>query len=541
MRGKVMELFDQVISNVTIVDGSGQPPFQGDVALRSDRIAEIGFANTLEAKTRYDGSGKLLTPGFVDIHSHADFTLLADGRAHSSTMQGVTSIVPGNCGHGIAPVNRHSCDLIQMNINGWLTKCDIGCSWTSFGDYLELMRERGVSANVFPLASHGALRLLVAGYNDRALSRSEISELQSQLEKCMAEGACGFSTGLEYLPGLAADLDELCKVAEGMKDFSGFHATHCRNRTDRMPEAAVEAIQIAKAGNARLQMAHFVRRPSAPIDAGIKSWEVLDAAENEGLFVRADVIPFDFGPTPLAVMLPSSFRNLTRDEVAERMNLESALEEVMANLGPMFEGAIASGAIDEMYIACDASDGEHVGKTLREVAREMKTSPAEAAFHLLRLAGRDFYSVTIIERWVDGRDLLDALSDPRFFIMGDGATGCLDGPLKDFTMSMSDWGFAPRFLSRFVRDQNLVSLEDAIHRMTLGPARQIGLTDRGSIEVGMMADLVLLDYPTLGSDITPRKLKVLPKGVTHVWVNGDQVVKNGQPTGKMPGHVGLRR
>jgi N-acyl-D-aspartate/D-glutamate deacylase len=536
-----MEKFDQVISNVLIVDGTGHPGYTGDVAINADKIVKIAESRALDGKVRHDGTGKLLTPGFVDIHSHADFTLLADGRAHSSTMQGVTSIVPGNCGHGIAPVNKTSADLVHMNISGWLTKCDINCSWQSFGDYLNLMRDRGVSTNVFPLVSHGALRLMVAGYRHRSLLDSEISHLQKHLEQSMAEGACGLSTGLEYLPGLAADTDELCRVAEGMKDFNGFHATHCRNRTDKMREAADEAVRIAKAGQARLQMSHFVRRPSAPSDAGTRSWEVLDAAEREGIIVHADVIPFEFGPTPLAVMLPSSYRNLTRDEVAEHLNREGSFEDILANLGPMFEGAIASGAIDEMYVACDGGDGAYVGKTLREVAHEMKCSLPEAAFYLLRRAGRDFYSVTIIERWVDDADLRQALCDPRFFIMGDGATGCLDGPLRDFNMTMSDWGFAPHFLGHFVRDQRIVTLEDAVHRMTLGPARQIGLTDRGAIKVGMKADLALMDYSELGSGITPSELKVLPSGVTDVWVNGDKVVRDSMPTDARPGSVGLSR
>jgi len=533
--------FDTVFRDATVVDGSGAPGQRGDVGVSGDRIAAVAPPRSLSGARVVEAAGKVLAPGFVDIHSHADYTLLLDGRAHSSVLQGVTSIVVGNCGHGIAPVTERSADLVPMNIPGWMKEDELPVSWRAFGDYVQLMRDRGVGSNVYPLVAHGALRLAVAGFANRPADRGEIQAMQGGVEAAMAAGAIGMSSGLEYAPGIAADTAELAEVAAGMRATGGVYATHCRNRSDAMDKAAEEAVEIARSGGARLQLSHFVRRPYAADDVVARAWGILEAAEAEGLSVRCDVFPFDYGPTPLSVLIPPAFREGTRADVAARLKEPATRRVILEGMGGMFEAAVKHGLVDSMYVAADGCDGSLVGKSLAEVATVAKLPVTEAAIWMLERAGENFYTVTIVENWVRWNHLLEALADPRFFIMGDGATSCLDGPLARACFSLSDWGYAPRFLSQFVRDGALVPLETAIERMSAAPARQIGLTDRGRIAEGLKADLVLFDLAAVGSSVQPNALYRLPTGIEQVMVNGSAVVEGGRATDALPGEVGLAR
>lgn len=528
-----------VLKGGLVVDGAGTEGREADVVVRSGKIAELLEPGTTADGTVVDVSGMIVSPGFVDIHSHADYTLLRDGRAHSSTLQGVTSIVVGNCGHGIAPLSSEHADLAAMNIFGWLKEGEVRPTWRSFGEYIDLLRDRGVAPNVFPLVAHGALRIAAAGLSDRQLTLDETKSLARMLHDAMAAGAAGMSTGLEYTPGISAPTEEIAEIARGMADFDGLYATHCRNRSDKMDLAASEAIEIAKAGKARLQMSHFVKRPHGTAEIAAKAWKILDQAHESGMSVFADVFPFDYGPTPLAVLIPARLRSGTRADMAEKLRDEAFKAQVLAGMGGMFEAAVKNGLVRSMYVSADGVDGEFVGLSLADVAERLKVGAVEAAYWLLQNAGENFYCVTIIEEWVIWKDLLAALGSKRFFIMGDGATSTLDGPR--FEMAPSDWGYAPRFLSDFVRDQKIVGLADAIHRMTLGPARQLGLSDRGSIAPGQAADIVAFRLDAIGSDVKPNALKAVPVGIDHVWINGERVVESGKPTSAMPGVVGIKR
>jgi N-acyl-D-amino-acid deacylase len=530
--------FSLIFQNAKIVDGTGKPAFMGDVGVEGNRIAAIAAPRTLKGDVVLDVSARVLCPGFIDIHSHADFTLLVDGRAQSYILQGVTSVVPGNCGGGIPPITERLRELVKMNTGGWSSDRDIPVNWSSFGEYLEQLRNRGVSVNIFPLVGHGALRLAVAGNSHRACTREEINIMRSLASEAMAQGAVGFSTGLEYLPGIAADLAEIARIAEPVGEYGGIYATHCRNRAETMVEAAKEAVAIAEHSGTRLQLSHFVKRPWAPEGVEKRAKEVLDRASERGVITRFDIFPFDFGPTPLSYLMPPWSREGSREDIAERLNNEKVRRDILNDLRENFVAAVRSGIAEGMYIAEDGHNGELVGKTLGQVAKSNGVSVQEAAVWILARAGVDFNSVKILERWVERDDLFRALSDPEFFIMSDGISGALDGPLFGHAMSLSDWGYVPEFLGRFVRNMGIVSLEAAINRMTCGPADQLGLWTRGRITENCFGDIVVFNPDTISTDITPCHLFSVPKGIDHVLVNGEFVVENGAPTGAKPGVVG---
>lgn len=535
---------DIAIIGATLIDGTGADPVAADIAIKGDRISAIhptrhGLGE-LAARMVIRADGLTLTPGFIDIHSHADYTLIADGRAESALRQGVTSVVTGNCGHGIAPCPTCAAPLVSMNIFGWRRRDGNHPTWESFGGYVEALRTGGVGVNVFPLVAHGALRLAVASFNPRPLTAAEKLSMRSMVREAMQEGAVGLSTGLEYAPGDVADTDEVIVAAEPLGDYDGFYATHCRNRTDRIADAAREAVTIAERSGARLQMSHFVRRPYGPGDCHVAAWQVLDEAQAKGLHVRADVFPFDYGPTPLAVLLPIELRQGSCDEIAARLQDRQIQHRLAKSLRGMFGAAVEAGLADSMFVACDGADGRWNGATLGQIARTLDATVPEVAVRLLAAAGPDFYSVAILEKWVEQADLDAALADPRFFIMGDGVTACSDGPLRDYAFSLSDWGYVPAFLGHHVRDRGLLPLPQAIAKMTSGPADQIGLKDRGRIAVGAKADLVLIELDAIGTSVAPSHAIHHPRGIRHVFVNGVAAVLNGELTQRLAGEVGRR-
>jgi N-acyl-D-amino-acid deacylase len=530
---------DLVLRGGTVVTGTDAPTRACDIGIRDGMIVAVAAPGTLAGEV-IAIEGRHVVPGFIDIHSHADYTMLLDGRAHSAVMQGITSIVVGNCGLGLAPVTPRSAALIKGNAPGWRVAGGLEVTWTSFADYLAQLRDGGVGPNVFPLVAHGALRLAVAGFEDRAVTDDEIAVMRACLSDAMDQGAVGFSTGLEYAPGIASTCAELTAVAEGMRGRDGIYATHCRNRSHAMADAAREAIAVARAGGARLQLSHFIRRPYADPAVADETWREIARARDEGLTVLADVFPFEYGPTPLSVLLPATLRARIDTDPVRHLGDPDLRATVLAGLGGMFGAAVSNGLADTMHIACDGLDGTDNGKTLPEIAAREGLDLGEAAYWLLQRAGVDYGTVMIVENWVRWEDLLDALADPSFLIMGDGATGTLDGAGAHFDMCPSDWGYTARFLSRFVRDMGLCSLEDAVARMAVMPARQLGLTDRGTIAPGMRADLVVLDFATVGTAVSPSSLRALPQGIEQVLVNGRFVVRDGQPTHALPGMVGRR-
>jgi N-acyl-D-amino-acid deacylase len=523
-----------LLAGGTVVDGTGAPPRRADVAIEGGRIAAVG--DGLAGDVVLDVTGLVVAPGIVDIHSHADFTLLVDGRAQSSVLQGITTVAVGNCGHGLAPVAPHAVEAARMTTfccrSAWAHAGTPG----SFEDYLGALAAARPAVNVVPLVPHGALRLNVAGFALRELTGGELDRLAGMVREAMEAGAAGLSTGLEYAPGIAATEAELRALCAPVGAHGGLYATHCRNREAAIVDAAREAAAIATGSGCRLQLSHFVRRPSSPADGGALERAAREhavaAGDRAGLAVGFDVFPFTFGPTPLSSLLPQGERASSRAEMAER--IAAGTDGADPRVAAVLEGGIGA----EMHVASDGGRDRWVGRTLAEVAEALGTTVTGAAYALLAEAGEDFYDVVVVERWAADGDLDRAVLDDGFCLMGDGVTGALDGPLAGLAFSLSDWGWVVRTLGHYVRDTGALALEAAIRRMTLDPARQLGLADRGTLAPGMAADLVAFDLGAVGTSVAPDRLISRPRGVPLVLVGGEVVVRDGEQTGARPGRIG---
>jgi N-acyl-D-amino-acid deacylase len=528
--------YDVVVSGGLIVDGTGAPARQADIGINGAVIAEIAPAGTLCGRDVIAAAGLTVAPGFFDLHSHADFTVYADGRAQSVLLQGITSIMTGNCGIGVAPLVGRGLQSVPMSVPGWRGDRP-GVTWRDFGEYLDVLRERRVGVNVFPLIAHGTLRMCTTGLQPVAASASDIADMRVLTEDAMSAGAAGFSTGLEYIPGIAADVTELTAISAAVGEYSGLYATHCRNRTSQIVEAADEAVRIAAEGGCRLQLSHFLPRPGFPDARPYK--QAMERTRNGPVTVAFDVFPFDYGPTPLSTILPGWARQGGRGEIAERLRDWRLRESLIADLDHRFLESVRIGIADTMHVASDGQDGVLVGRTLGDLSAGR--SVVDTALDLLAAAGQDFSDVTVIERWADQQMLVEALAAEDYLIMGDGITAALDGGTAGLGFALSDWGYAPTMLAKYVRDDAVTSLESAVHRMTQAPARQAGVHDRGAIAVGQAADVVMFDYTVLAGHASPAEPRKPPIGIRHVLVNGRSAVTNGSLTGELAGRVGLPR
>ncbi|MEA2453217.1 MAG: N-acyl-D-amino-acid deacylase [Actinomycetota bacterium] len=531
---------DLVFKNVMLVDGTGSPARSADVAVAADRIQRVSQPNTLSGEHVVDGTNRVLAPGFIDIHSHADVPFLVDGRAHSAVTQGVTTVVPGNCGFGVAPFKSES-KVAQkdMPLGGGDALAAVG-DVSTFPQYLEKLRERGVGVNVVPLVAHGLLRASVAGFELREVTGSELATMTAMADEAMDAGAAGLSSGLEYAPGIASTTEELMAVTGPVGARGGLYATHCRNRGEFIVQAAEEGVRVAESSGARLQMSHFIRRPTE-LDRGLAeaAIDLLRAADDRGVRSRYDVFPFEYGPSPVSAFVPQKFRAEAGPEFGSLLQDRDFVSRITDELEPRFVAMLDNGGASEMYISDDGADGRHVGMTLGDVAARKRMPVAHAAIWLLSEAGERYGNVTINERWADWVDLQHAMADPNFIIMGDGSMANLDGPLAGKGFALSDWGHATATLGRFVRELELLSMEDAVRRMTSAPAEQLGLNNRGVVREGCAADLVLFDPVTVGSEVRPDNIRVVSTGIDEVLVNGVSVVSRGKVTDATPGLVGL--
>ena len=532
---------DYLISGGQVVDGTGAPPRRADVAVRGDRITAVERdLGALEARERIDATGCFVTPGIVDIHSHADWTLTVDGGAESAVLQGISTIVPGQCGHGVAPVADPA--HLRVCAFGLDRHTDAAVPWRTFGEWLACLRGSRTAVNVVPLVAHGAVRLATMGTSTAAADDEQIQAMRAHVEEAMAAGAAGISTGLEYQPGQSASQAELSMVAEMAGAHEGLYATHSRNRTSRIEQSAVEAIDIARQAGCRLQLSHFLPRPYVEKAAFERALERMERARESGMAAYSDVHPHLIGPGPLAQMLPAWAWQAGPTEIPALMRDGAWRRRVLDDLDPRMREYLNSGVADGMLIV-HAPGSEHVvGSSLGALARATGTTPDEAAMDLMRDAGEDFYAVTELETWTTREDMDRFLANEHYMLMGDGVTLASHGKLARFHFCAADWNWVPELIYEQALKRQVVPIESMIRRMTSMPARQLGLREVGELRAGWRADIAVYE-PELAPHAVPADdpmRPVLPRGscIRLLLVNGVGTVADGKPTLERAGRVG---
>jgi N-acyl-D-aspartate/D-glutamate deacylase len=515
-----------------VVDGTGAPARPADVLIEGDRIAAVGAVPDDVAARAVDAGGLVVAPGFVDVHTHADLPLLAFPDADSAVRQGVTTVVIGNCGGGVAPVNdAHDIRRVAFAFDeSW----DVPVTWRGFGDYLALLA--GKAVNVAALVPHGTLRNAVMGLAARAPRQGEADAMAALLREAMEAGAIGLSTGLEYQPGCYADTDELVALARVAADRGGAYATHMRNRAEAYGAATEEAIEIARRTGVRLQLSHVAPRPYAPADEVERALVAIhDFASVGALWV--DTFPEVWGPGTLVDLLPGHVANGSAGDVARRLRDPGVRREVAAYFDEGTNFLVRAGGYEQIYIAGCPTRRELEGGSLPALAERAGASVADFCCDVLLDAGSQLMTVMIRHVYATEDDLRRVIDLPYCSFGSDGVVSSGEDDACGCRWSASTYGYAARVLEWYVRRLGVLSVEDAVRRLAALPAEAMGMRDRGVLRPGTAADVVVLDFEALRDRSSPERQARHPEGIAHVLVNGVAVLEHGRQTGERPGRV----
>jgi N-acyl-D-amino-acid deacylase len=481
----------------------------------------------------------VLSPGFIDLHTHSDFTLIRFPRAVSMTAQGVTTQLTGNCGFSPFPVLPERMELLR-EYAGFL---DAGLPWGSWhtaAEFLGLLDKLPLSANVACQVGHGSVRMAVMGFDTGEPAPEQSAEMARYVADAMAAGAFGISSGLTYAPASAAATAELIAVAAAAAAAGGFYSTHIRSEATTLVEAVAEALEIGRQAGLPVQLSHHKVMGRANWPKISDTLDLVDAASAEGMDVLLDQYPYTAGSTGLAVVLPRwalvGGVAKMQERLADPVQREKIRDQIAAQRPAELKAGLRVFEPDTVVIA-EVPDGpltEHIGRTLTEVAEARGQHPVDTALDLLAEAGGEI--LTIVHGQSED-NLRRIMTHPLTAIASDGWTLSPDAGGRPHPRS---YGTYARVLGRYVREEQVLGLAEAVRKMTSLPAKRLGLTDRGVITPGAVADLVLFDPNSITDNATFEHPHRFCAGVRMVVVNGVVVVEGGRDTGAVAGRV-LRR
>jgi N-acyl-D-amino-acid deacylase len=525
-------MFDTIIENGSIVDGAGHPAFNGDLGIRDGVIAEIGPLRTVQARERIDAAGLTVAPGFIDIHTHSDFTLLVDGSADSQVHQGVTLEVVGQCGTSCAPFG----DEMKGNQLVGFIAAGIDVNWRSFAQYLERLDQAGLGVNVAAMVGHGNIRRTVKGDGTSMPTADEIRRMTFIAEECFEAGAIGFSTGLEYFPGNIAPQHEIAALCRCCAKHRLLYATHVRNRDVYYDLGFSEAIATARHADVRLQISHIQPKYGAPAHAMESTLEMLARARREGVDVAYDVIPHDWSHTALVAALPIWAREGGVDGLLARLKDPAQREAMKTNPQPIWR-LITDRKWEDIVLLRSRANPGLVGMTFRDIGLKRNADPFDAVLDLLLEEGEGMTEMLWTSHSFSESDVRLCIEQPDCAVMSDTLALSRHAAMQPVIGSLSGFGWTARLLGHYVRDTGVLALEEAIRRITSLPAKRLGLTGRGHLKVGAVADVVVLDPAAVQDNATFKKPKQHPSGFAHVLLGGVFTLKDGERTPHNPGHV----
>jgi N-acyl-D-amino-acid deacylase len=526
MNANEQNSFDVVFENCRIVDGTGNPWYTADVALRGDKIVGIGVFRGTKTKRRVDASGKVLCPGFIDTHSHSDVLIFANPAHDAKVRQGVTTEILGQDGISCVPMRpnkREEWARLWAGMNG---EHEIPYSATTVDEYLDKFEGR-TPVNVAYLVPHGNLRFLTVGMDDRPASKTEMEEMQLLLEQGLTEGAVGLSTGLSYVPACYSETEEITALCNVLRRFRGVHVSHIRSYGSDLREAIDEVLTVARETGAPIHFSHYTTEAS-PVDLG-KADELLaiiDQARANGVDATLDFQAYTGGSGVLHAHLPQWLADGGIETMANRLRSREVRKRLEDEYLP------TNNRIGTFILAgLRTRQGKSLeGKTIAQAVSESKKPLIEFICDLLL---QEDFNVTVVEPSFNEKDIEVIVQSPYHMVSTDAL-------LPGSKPHPRTYGTYPRYLGYFVREQKTLKIEDAIRKMTYFPAQRFGFQDRGIIREGMAADLVLFDPDVVCATATFAEPQSFPLGIEMVLVNGKFIVDNGERTDALPGRA-LRR
>ncbi|HEU4371199.1 MAG TPA: D-aminoacylase [Methylomirabilota bacterium] len=526
-------MLDVKLEGGTVMDGTGRPGSRVDVGIRDENIAAVGDLSRESAGRVLNVSGRVVAPGFIDMHSHSDWRLWSNRRAESKIRQGVTTEVVGNCGFSPAPTSAEFLD--EMRAFALFVPTGMDFSWRSVGEYLRAFDRDGTALNVVQLVGHGSLRVAAMGFARRPPTAGELTTMQRLMTDAMNDGAWGLSTGLIYAPGSFATTDEIVAIARAAARYRGFYASHIRGEGATLLEAVREAIQVGREGDMPVQISHVKAAGRPHWGKVADALALIDAARAEGLDVMGDVYPYTASSTSLRTALPDWALEGGVSAMLARLESSDARERIRKDMErPGGHSIVDRMGWDNVMIAWCPRRRDAEGRRIAEIARARGLGPIDAVFELLRDA-QGVASMILFQ--LDEADLRRALVHPAVMIGSDGSSLATTGEMSAGKPHPRSYGTFPRVLGHYARDERALSLPEAVHKMTGLPARRLGLRDRGVIRENAKADLVVFDPRRVADQATYEDPHRYPVGIEHVFVNGRFVIKDREHTGSLPGRV----
>ncbi|MGH2793018.1 MAG: N-acyl-D-amino-acid deacylase family protein [Actinomycetota bacterium] len=519
-------MYDLVLRGGLVHDGLGGEPFEADVAIEAERIVAVA-PDAGPAKRVVDVSGRAVAPGFIDTHAHSDMVPLMSEPQPFKLLQGVTTEIVGNCGFSFAPLTEDSAALARETFSDLSGGAAIEAG--SFGDFLDRLEDAGPTNNVAALVGHNTVRMTANGM-DRALREGALEAMERMVDESIAAGAIGFSTGLIYVPGTYSDADEVVALARAAHRWGGLYATHMRSEDRALGAALDEAIAVGRRAQVRVQISHCKAAGRSQHGDSTLLLEKLHAARADGVDLRGDQYPYLAGATFLSALIPPAaheggperMRERLRDP-GERARVRAAAEDQAPDTGTGLWRETLPGDV----LVVHHRDAGVEGKTLEELA-----AGRDAWDVMCELVERDPTAMMVVTL-MDEDDVRAIMADPLIGIGSDnGIPVGLEHPRT--------WGCFPRLLGRYVRELGVLARPEAIRKMTSLSASHFGLTGRGWIGAGAIADVTVFDPETIGHDGTYQRPNVDPTGVDHVVLGGRVVVDEGAFTGDRAGRV-IRR
>ncbi|MGI5999039.1 MAG: N-acyl-D-amino-acid deacylase family protein [Lutispora sp.] len=516
-------MYDLIIKNARIIDGTNAPWFRGDVGIKDGRIERIGILEGSDSKETVDAEDQYLVPGFIDIHCHSDSTLFDYPLAESRILQGITTELGGNCGISPAPVNPDKVKLLK-DYAGHLEY-----DWGRLSECLGRLESEGTSTNFGTLIGHGTIRLAVMGFEDRKPTEGEMEEMVQLLRQAMDDGAYGMSSGLIYPPGCFSDVDEMAELVKVLKSYGGFYATHMRDEATKTVEAVKEALEVCKRSGVPLEISHHkvIRKTHWELDCKT-TVAMIEKARREGLDVTVDQYPYNASSTTMDSNVPLWGFEGGMEKMLQRLQTSEIREQLKAE-----SNASHVGRWGDIFVSYAESEKNAwtIGKSIAEIAEIRSVDPADACFDLIvEEKGR----VNEVNYGMCEEDI-EYIMSQRFTMIGsDGYAASMDYP----GLPHPRWyGTFPRVIAHYCRDRRLFPLETAIYKMTGLPAARLGLPDRGLVKEGMWSDLVLLDFENIQDTPDYNSPKSACKGILKVYVNGVLTAENGVHTGAKSGKI----
>ncbi|MDB6035656.1 MAG: N-acyl-D-amino-acid deacylase [Verrucomicrobiales bacterium] len=527
--------YDIIVRRGTLYDGSGRPGIVADLAIKGDSIAALGNLQGSSAKMEVDAKGLAVAPGFINMLSWATESLLQDGRSQSDIRQGVTLEIFGE-GESMGPLNPA---MKQDLLNGQGDiKFDI--PWTTLSEYLEYLAQRGVSPNIGSFVGATTVRIHEIGYANRPPTPAELDRMRQHVRKAMEEGALGVGASLIYAPAFYAQTEELIALAKETSAYGGIYISHIRSEGNRLLEAADELIQIAKAAKIQAQIYHLKA-------AGESNWKKIDAliakieaARKSGLRITADMYTYTAGATGLDASMPPWVQEGGYNQWVKRLKDPAIRERVKREMSlPADEWEnffVAAGSPEKILLVQFKNEKlkPYTGKSLAEVARLRNTSPQDTAMDLVIEDGTRVGTVYFL---MSEDNVRKQLRLPWVSFDSDAGSMAPEGPFLLSNPHPRAYGNFARLLGKYVRDEKVLPLEEAVRRLTSFPAETLHLERRGALKPGYFADVVVFDPAKIQDHATFDKPHQYATGMAHVFVNGVQVLQNGEHTGKKPGRV----